>query len=136
MPWWGRARDWAEGLFETHGLAAAFGLLMLDDAGVIMPLPGNVLVAAVGLLVQRGVVTWWQAVLVLEAASLLGTVGLYLVTRWAGRGFVDRFGHYVGLSRAKLERAERWLERYGPLAVIGGRITPGLRVPTTVVCGL
>jgi membrane protein DedA with SNARE-associated domain len=127
---------WGEVLFERHGLVAAFVLLLLDDAGVIMPLPGNVLVASVGVLVQRGLIPWWQAVLVLQAASLLGTTALYGATRWAGRGVVYRHGHRAGLSPARLDRAERWLHRYGPLAIIAGRLIPGLRVPTTIACGV
>src|SRR5687768_17454348 len=132
MDWWSQVRVWGEVLFERHGLAAAFVLLLLDDAGVIMPLPGNVLVASVGVLIERGLVPWWQAVLVLEVASVLGTTALYAATRWAGRGVVYRHGHRVGLSRARLDRAERWLHRYGPLAIVAGRLIPGLRVPTTI----
>ena len=49
---------------------------------------------------------------------------------------VYRYGHRVGLSRARLDRAERWLHRYGPLAIIAGRLIPGLRVPTTIACGV
>ena len=136
MPWWEPARAWTEALFERYGLAAAFVLLLLDDAGLIMPLPGNLLVASVGLMAQRGTVLWWQAVLVLEAASLLGSTALYAVVRWAGRGAVRRHGPKVGLNPERIERAERWLHRYGPLAVVVGRLIPGLRVPTTIACGV
>jgi membrane protein DedA with SNARE-associated domain len=39
------------------------------------------------------------------------------------------------LDADRLGRAERWLGRWGVLAIIFGRHVPGLRIPITVVAG-
>jgi membrane protein DedA with SNARE-associated domain len=40
------------------------------------------------------------------------------------------------LHPQRLERMERWFQRRGPLAIICGRLIPGLRIPTTIIAGL
>ncbi len=133
---WSELGAAAERLVASHGLTAAFVLLALDDAGVLMPLPANLLIVGVGALARGGTVVWWQAVVVLEAAALVGTGVLYAAARWGGRPAALRFGRRVGMTPERLARAERWLSRHGMVAVVAGRLTPGLRIPTTVACGV
>jgi membrane protein DedA with SNARE-associated domain len=61
---------------------------------------------------------------------------LYGLSRWAGRDLVYRYGRYIRLSPPRLERAEGWIRGYGALAVVVGRLLPGLRIATAVACGV
>ena len=133
---WSELGAAAERLVASHGLAAAFVLLALDDVGVLMPLPANLLIVGVGALARSGTVAWWQAVVVLEAAALVGTGMLYAVARWGGRPAALRYGRRVGMTPVRLARAEGWLTRHGLISVVVGRLAPGLRIPTTVACGV
>jgi membrane protein DedA with SNARE-associated domain len=78
----------------------------------------------------------WGALLVMESATLLGASVLYLVARRAGRDLVFRYGRYMHLTPERLERAQEWLERRGSLAIVLGRVTPGLRMPTVIASGV
>jgi membrane protein DedA with SNARE-associated domain len=49
---------------------------------------------------------------------------------------LDRFGHLLHLNAQRITTVEGWLRRYGPLAIVAGRLIPGLRTPTTVMAGL
>jgi hypothetical protein len=40
------------------------------------------------------------------------------------------------LTQERLDRAQRWLERHGSLAIVLGRVTPGLRMATVIACGI
>src|SRR5712692_1588523 len=87
------------------------------------------------------VLTWgrhWVRV-ILHRYSYLGSYGLQ-------HGGVGRSPTRAGpreVSRTwstsaprRLERAERWFERYGVLAIIFSRHIPGFRVPITVAAGV
>src|SRR5262249_47976382 len=47
-----------------------------------------------------------------------------------------KYSHYIRLSPERIERVERWLTRRGRIAIVLGRLIPGLRIVTTVVAGL
>jgi hypothetical protein len=40
------------------------------------------------------------------------------------------------LTPQRLDRAESWLVRHGPVAIVAGRLTPGLRMATVIACGV
>jgi hypothetical protein len=49
---------------------------------------------------------------------------------------VERYGPFIGIGPAQLDRAERQIQGHGALAVVLGRRLPGLRVLTSVGCGI
>src|SRR5919199_1718391 len=136
MEWWGELRLAADAFIQQHGLVAAFIFLLVEEAGVPGPGPGGFLMLVLGVQAREGQVSLWQAIAVLEAATVLGATFLYFVSRWAGRSLVYRYGRYIRLSPRRLDDAEVWLRRRGPLAVVVGRLFPGLRIVTAVACGV
>src|SRR6202035_2226024 len=52
--------------------------------------------------------------------SLLGSVGGWAIGFYGGRLFVARWGRWFHLDEAKLERAERWFQRWEDWAVFVG----------------
>ena len=53
-----------------------------------------------------------------------------------GRPFLERHGRWLHLNEAKLERAERWFERWEDWAVFLGRLTPVVRSFVSIPAGL
>jgi hypothetical protein len=72
----------------------------------------------------------------MELATLLGATLLYVVASRGGRSLVYRYGRYIHLTPERLDRAERWLIKHGALAIVVGRLTPGLRIATVIACGV
>src|SRR5205085_922112 len=60
---------------------------------------------------------------------------LYWLAALVGRRVVYRLGQYIGLTPPRLDRAAEALHRRGAAAVVLGRLTPGLRMATPIVCG-
>lgn len=123
-------------LFLFHEFTALFFLLFLEEAGIPLPVPGDVLVAWAG---SRHTHSLGYTLSVLMACSVgvfLGSSLLYTVMRRRGRPLLERYGRYVHLSERRLNRMERWFRRHGVLAILCGRMIPGLRMPTTVMAGL
>jgi len=136
MEWWIQVGVATGTFLDQHGLLAAFVLILIEEAGVPVPVPGDILMLLLGVRVRQGQVSVWQAILVPEAATIVGATLLYTVAARAGYGLVHRYGRFLHLSPTRLERAERWLRRHGPAAVLAGRLAPGLRIATALVCGV
>ncbi|HYL08518.1 MAG TPA: DedA family protein, partial [Candidatus Udaeobacter sp.] len=120
--------------FLVHSsFLAGFALLYIEESGIPLPAPGDVFVMYVGVHIPHNVGSWLVAWLGLIAAVLLGATNLYLIARKFGPVVAhSRFADYVHLSPDRLEKAEKWFQRYGALAIIFGRHIPGFRVPITV----
>ena len=122
---------------QRNSFLFGFALLYIEESGVPLPAPGDVFVMYVGTRIPHTPIAWFLAWLGLIAAVLGGASNLYLVsTRWGRRLATSQFAEYVHLSHERLERAEKWFNRYGPLAIIFGRHIPGFRIPITVACGV
>lgn len=122
--------------YATYQLPALFGLLLVEEAGLPLPLPGDTLIALAGAEHHRSP---WFAVIVIavsSAAVFCGSSLLYALMRRGGRPWLDKYGKFLHLSQARLDRMERWFIRRGPVAIVVGRLIPGLRIPTTVMAGL
>ncbi len=136
MEWWNEARLAFQGLMDQHGLLAGFVLVLVEEAGVPVPIPGDVLMLALGVHARQGLAPLWQALVVLELATVFGASVLYLASARAGRGLVYQYGRYIHLTPERLDRAENWLRSHGSRAIIFGRLTPGLRMATVIGCGV
>ena len=132
-----------------YGLYAVF-LLMLVDAvfpaasEVVMVYAGAV---ASGAFADQDVVLFGtqidQGFTAYLAMALAGTIGYTLgaVLGWAiglygGRPYLERHGRWLHLDHQKLERAERWFERWEDWAVFLGRLTPVIRSFVSIPAGV
>ena len=76
------------------------------------------------------------AVAFATVGSVVGAVVGYAVGAWGGRPILDRWGRYVGIGAADLDRADRWFERWGSWAVFFGRMVPLVRTFVSYPAGI
>ncbi len=69
------------------------------------------------------------------AASTLGSSLLYIIARRGGHPLLARARRILHVGEPAITTAERWMRR-GALAIIVGRLVPGLRTPTSIASGL
>lgn len=115
--------------------AGLFLVILVEEAGVPLPVPGDLFIAAMGVLAQSGGAGFAPTAAVVTAATVIGATVLYLVSRHAGRPLLVRIGRRFGYTEAREQRLEAWLLRGGATAVVVGRLVPGLRIVMTVVAG-
>src|SRR5260370_19032957 len=124
-------------LLRRFGAAASLALLYLEESGLPSALPGDVYVAYLGTLTTGSIVRWLGAWLGIIAVVLAGSSNMYLISRhWGHRLVEHRLAALLHVDRERLAIAERWMDRWGPVAVIVGRHLPGLRIPITVMAGV
>jgi membrane protein DedA with SNARE-associated domain len=120
-------------LIEHYGyLVILFGV-MLESTGI--PLPGETILLASGVLVHRGYLDLGDVIVFGILGAVLGDQIGYWVGRRGGRPFVLRWGRYVFITPEKLGRAEALFEGHGGKAVFLARFFSGLRVFGALVAG-
>jgi membrane protein DedA with SNARE-associated domain len=124
------------GLVTRHTFLAICLAVFLEELGIPMPIPTDILIIFAGVAAGRSLLRLAVWFALLSIASLLGSSGLYLIIRRGGRPLVERYGRYVHLGPNQLARAERLLERSGWAGIAVGRAIPGLRYVTVIACGL
>jgi len=119
-------------------------LLLVKEAGVPIPVPGDLLVlgagiAAAGAGIATGPGPAVPAPALLAAILLAGFVGgslQFALVRGAFRDPLLRLLTRFGVPRERLDTLAGWLLRRGALGVAVARATPGVRVGATAASGL
>ncbi len=68
--------------------------------------------------------------------SLVGSLIAYGVGRTLGRGVIDKYGKYLLLSHADLDKSEAWFEKRGGVTVLVGRVVPVIRTFISLPAGI
>jgi len=136
-------------LIGDHGLYAVFGLMLLDAVFPAASEPVMVYSGAVaaGAFAGQDTVLFGHtfeeglpAYLAMASAGTIGyTIGSMLgwwIGARGGRPFLERHGRWLHLNEEKLERAERWFERWEDQAVFFGRVTPVVRSFISIPAGV
>src|SRR5262249_60360863 len=69
------------------------------------------------------------------AGAVLGDNLGFLIGRCYGRGLIERYGAFVGLTRERLEQFDRFFHRHGGRTVFIARFITGLRVFGALLAG-
>jgi membrane protein DedA with SNARE-associated domain len=79
------------------------------------------------------------AYLVMSVAGLLGNLvgaaGGWAIGRYA-EVWLERHGAFLHVTPERLDRARRWFDRFGPVAVPAGFMAPGIRSFVAIPAGL
>lgn len=124
----------AEWLLRWHYLGL-FLVLLAEEGGVPLPVPGDLFIAAMGFLAREGHASFPATAAVVTVATVLGSTFLYAVSRRIGRPVILRVARRLGYDEAREARVEAWIGRRGPAAIVVGRLIPGLRIVMTVAAG-
>ncbi len=101
-----------------------------------IPIPSEVTFGFAGVLAYEGHLNLVAIIVIGSLAELAGSYVAYTVGRIGERPLVDRLGRYVLITRTDIDRAERFFEGRGALAVTIGRALPVIRAFISIVAGL
>jgi membrane protein DedA with SNARE-associated domain len=115
--------DAITGLIAEYGYPAVFAAALLEV--IFPPIPSEVIFPLVGFTAQnRGL------------GSTAGAIFIYFVSAKVGRTAIARFGKRVRISEQEIEKAEKWFEKYGSIAVLTARMMPGIREIISIPAGI
>jgi membrane protein DedA with SNARE-associated domain len=116
-----------------HGYVGLFSLLVLGIVG--LPVPDEVVLTYAGALAHAGSLTLHAVLLVAFCGSASGITLSYWLGRAPGARLVGWLGPRLGLTPARLTRAQRWFEHWGRWTLVVGYFVPGIRHLTAIVAG-
>lgn len=122
-------------LLDNYGYLAVAGLLFGENVGAPI-LPGETMLIAGAIYAGSGQLNVVALGVVAVAACVAGASGGWAIGRFGGRALADRYGRYVFLTPARLERAERFLDSRGALVVTFARFLEGLRQANGIIAGI
>lgn len=117
-----------------YGYVGLFALLMFGIAG--LPIPDETLLMFSGYLIWRGRLNPLLAFASSFAGSVSGISISYAMGRFVGQPVLFRYGRYVGITPAHLERVRCWYARTGEWLLAVGYYIPGVRHFTALVAGM
>jgi membrane protein DedA with SNARE-associated domain len=136
-------------LIGNHGVYAVF-LLMAIDA--VFPAASELVMVyagalAAGAFAGQSVTLFghevtshaWAYVVMSLAGTLgylVGAIAGWAIGYYGGRPLLEQRGRWFHLSPDKLDRAERWFDRWDDLAALVGRVTPVIRSFISIPAGI
>ncbi|HYX55877.1 MAG TPA: DedA family protein [Nitrososphaeraceae archaeon] len=119
------------------GYLGVFAATLLET--IFPPIPSEVIFPLIGFTAQSKGLGLGNAIGMATIGALGSTVGaimIYFIALKIGRPAILRVGKYVLINESKLQRAELWFEKHGTVAVLAGRLAPGIREIISIPAGL
>ncbi len=119
-------------IIQQYSYLGLFFLILVEEAGIPLPIPGDIFIAATAALPKSNYLFVLSTVVL---ATLIGSTILFTLSRRFGNKLILKFGKYIKFTPEKVKRVEKWFEKRGGLAITIGRLIPGLRIITPIVAG-
>lgn len=117
---------------DQYSLLGLFSLIFLEESGLPLPIPGDIFIALAATLPSKN---YLEIVTIVTLATLAGSTILFTLSKKIGRPLLLKYGKHVRLTPQKIEKVESWFRKYGGIALLIGRLIPGLRIITPIVAG-
>jgi membrane protein DedA with SNARE-associated domain len=121
--------DW----IVQYGYIGLFALMMFGIAG--LPIPDETLLMFSGYLISKGRLNPLLTYAFSVAGSVSGISVSYAMGRFVGEPVLFRYGRYVRITPAHLDRVRDWYQKTGDWLLTFGYFIPGVRHFTALVAG-
>jgi membrane protein DedA with SNARE-associated domain len=121
-------------VLEHYGYLAVGGFVLLEDFGV--PVPGEILLISAAIFAGAGHLNIALVIAVAVLGAVIGDNIGYAVGRLGGRPLAERWGRFVFLTPARLDRAETFFNAHGGKVVTIARFIEGLRQVNGLLAGI
>jgi len=123
------------GAVTAHAYVTLFFIIAIEEAGIPLPVPGDLVIAYYGWRAARDPYEIVQTILVCALASTAGTQVPYWIARRWGKRVTERIAYWLDFDPAKIEQLFVRFGQHGFRDVLIARLIPGLRVAVALVAG-
>lgn len=124
---------WFE-LLNDWGYLGVVVLMAMESS--IFPVPSELVIPPAVYWATEGRMNFWGVVFAGTFGSWLGASITYWVARKVGRAVIERYGKWVRMTPASLDRAERVVHRYEASGVFFARLLPVVRHVISIPAGV
>ena len=121
-------------VLSRMGYGGIVALMALESS--VVPVPSELVMAPAGYLAAQGKLDLWLVVIAGTVGSVLGALANYWVAATLGEAVLRRYGRFVLISEAALDRSERFFRRHGEIGTFLGRFVPVVRHLISIPAGL
>jgi membrane protein DedA with SNARE-associated domain len=139
----GPVKDLVTQIYDAVGYLGV--ALWVAIESVIIPIPSELVLPFAGFLVGQGTATepltgatwsFWPTVLAGTLGATVGALVAYAIGAWGGRPIIERWGRWLGITAADLDKAEAFFARHGDVASLIGRLIPVIRSLVSFAAGV
>src|SRR5450759_1718155 len=123
----------ATAFFEHWNYPAAFLMMALES--MIAPVPSEVVMPPLGMLVAQGRLSLGWTVLATSLGSIAGSLVSYWLGYYGGKPVVLKLGKYLFLNQEHLAWTEKWFHRHGGVTIFVCRFIPVVRHLISIPAG-
>jgi membrane protein DedA with SNARE-associated domain len=106
----------------------SFVLFFLLSLGILaLPIPEETLMVMSGILMHKGTLNIPLTIFFCYVGTMTGITTSYLLGRTAGHYLILKYGRWVGITPARLEKGHQWFSRLGKWLLMIGYFIPGIR---------
>lgn len=120
----------------NYSQASLFLIIFIEEAGIPLPVPGDVFIALAGASALLGKTTFLGVVSTVFLATISGASVLYFASNKLGRPLFLKVTHFLRIKEKDIRRAQEWFGERGGWAIVAGRLTPGFRTLTSIASGI
>lgn len=129
------AIEWALAIIAAHQYVLLFAVIGIEEAGVPLPAPGDLVIAFYGWRTNGDPWEIAQVIFACALGSTAGTLVPYWLSRRFGRSVALRLAGWLDVAPRHVDELTDRVARGGFLAVFAARLVPGLRVAVSLVSG-
>ncbi len=122
------------GILLSLGYAGIFYLMTLDS--MMVPAASEAILTLAGVLSFEGRFNLAAVIIIATVASLLGSTVSWLIGKYGGRSFLEKYGRFVLIRKKEIERGDAFFREHGESAVFFGRIIPLVRTYISLPAGI
>jgi membrane protein DedA with SNARE-associated domain len=139
----GPVRDLVTQIYEAVGYLGV--ALWVAIESVIIPIPSELVLPFAGFLVGEGAAVepltgqpwdYWLTVIAGTLGATVGALVAYAIGAWGGRPILERWGRWLGITAADLDKADTFFARHGDAAAFLGRMVPIIRSLVSFAAGV
>ncbi|WP_439816861.1 DedA family protein [Zavarzinia sp. CC-PAN008] len=129
--------EWVTGIMEQLGVLGVGILMFLEN--VFPPIPSEVIMPLAGFAAARGELSLIGVIVAGILGTMMGAIPWYVVGLYLNEArlvqLANRHGRWFGLKGDDVTMVCAWFNRFGPVAVLIGRVVPGVRTLISVPAG-
>ena len=125
-------------LVEQGGYWGVAFLMLLET--IFPPIPSEVIMPLAGVVAARGQLSLPLVIAAGTAGAMLGNILWYVAAKLLGldrfRPYIEKYGRWLTLDWAEIERAHRLFDKHGGAIVFIARMLPTVRSLVSIPAGL
>lgn len=130
--------EWITQTMNSLGYGGIALLMFLEN--LFPPIPSELIMPLAGFTVSQGKMTLIPAIFAGVVGTILGAFPWYYLGKLVDQSTLEKlanqYGKWIFVSGTDINKANKWFNQYGNMAVFLGRLVPGVRTLISLPAGM